>query len=356
MAIFEFRSEQIVELPAASFAAAGVRERYDLQRLLRENIEVIASGSLVIAEEFGDWDDSSRRIDLLAIDKSANLVVIELKRTDDGGHMDLQAVRYAAMVSTLDFDQAVQFYSQYLTRLGTDASQARSRILSFLGWVDQTDGVFARDVRIVLAAAEFSKEITTTVLWLNGRGIDVRCVRLKPYFLQDRLLVDVQQIIPTPGTADYQIKILEKSRQEGQSRASNADFTRFDLSIQGETFISEWKRNAVYKVCKRICDSGVPPEKITALFEWRSNRVWYSVPGELDAKEFCEAASAMAEGGGPSFDARRWFCSDEELVRSGGKTFAFSSQWGGAGWHRAMELLKLNFPEFKIDFKPTGSD
>ena len=79
---------------------AGLHERRDLQRLLRENVEVIAPETLVIAEEFGDWEDSRRRIDLLAVDKAANLVVIELKRTEDGGHMDLQSIRYASMVST----------------------------------------------------------------------------------------------------------------------------------------------------------------------------------------------------------------------------------------------------------------
>src|SRR3546814_14859597 len=78
-----------------------LQERRDLQRLLRENVAVIAPDTLVIAEEYGEWDDSRRRIDLLGIDRDANLVVIELKRTEDGGHMDLQAIRYAAMVSTM---------------------------------------------------------------------------------------------------------------------------------------------------------------------------------------------------------------------------------------------------------------
>lgn len=36
---------------------------------------------MVIAEEFGEWEDSKRRIDLLGLDREANLVVIELKRT-----------------------------------------------------------------------------------------------------------------------------------------------------------------------------------------------------------------------------------------------------------------------------------
>jgi RecB family endonuclease NucS len=86
--IYEFAQSGIVHLSATTFSSAGLQERRDLQRLLRENVEVIAPGALVISEEFGDWDESRRRIDLLAIDKKANLVVIELKRTEDGGQMD----------------------------------------------------------------------------------------------------------------------------------------------------------------------------------------------------------------------------------------------------------------------------
>ena len=85
----------------SDFAAAGFSERNDLQRLLRDRIEILSPDTLVIAEEFSHWDDSKRRIDLLGVDRDAKLVVIELKRTEDGGHMELQALRYAAMVSTM---------------------------------------------------------------------------------------------------------------------------------------------------------------------------------------------------------------------------------------------------------------
>ena len=109
MAVFKFTRDAITALDSATFAKLGIEERGDLQRLLRDQIEIIAPDTLVISEEFADWDDSRRRIDLLAIDRDANLVVIELKRTDDGGHMDLQAIRYAAMVSSMTFAQAVRF-------------------------------------------------------------------------------------------------------------------------------------------------------------------------------------------------------------------------------------------------------
>src|SRR4029077_9830310 len=96
MPIYEFGTNSINRLPETTFGSAGVHERRDLQRLLREHIEVIAPATLVIDEEFGDWEDARRRIDLLAIDKNGNLVVIELKRTEDGGHMELQSIRYAS--------------------------------------------------------------------------------------------------------------------------------------------------------------------------------------------------------------------------------------------------------------------
>src|SRR5260370_33936774 len=116
MAIYEVTADKIWEIPETTFGAAGLRERSDLQRLLRKQIDTISPDTLVVAEEFGEWEDSKRRIDLLGLDKEANLVVIELKRTEDGGHMELQAIRYAAMVSTTTFDKVVDVYAGFLKR------------------------------------------------------------------------------------------------------------------------------------------------------------------------------------------------------------------------------------------------
>ncbi len=218
MPIYELTQESIRPLVETTFAAARVSEREDLQRVLRERIEVISPDTLVVGEEFGEWEESRRRIDLLAVDRDANLVVIELKRTEDGGHMELQALRYAAMVSTMTFERVVEVYGDYLRRLHDD-SDPREGLLEFLGWDEPDEDRFAQDVRIVLASAEFSKELTTAVMWLNDRDIDIRCVRIRPYSDDDRLLLDVQQVIPLPEAADYQIRIREKERRERKDRA-----------------------------------------------------------------------------------------------------------------------------------------
>ncbi|MCI0632288.1 MAG: hypothetical protein L0Y44_16720, partial [Phycisphaerales bacterium] len=196
MAVFQLTKSSIEPLPETSFIRHGIRERTDLQRLLKANVSVVAPKVLIIAEEFGEWEDSKRRIDLLGVDRDAKLVVIELKRDDEGGHMELQAIRYAAMVSTMGFDHAARLYQSLLDKRSEQAD-ARQKLLEFLEWDQPGDGVFAQEVRIVLVAADFSKELTTSALWLcNEYELDIRCVRMKPYALDSQVIVDVQQIVP----------------------------------------------------------------------------------------------------------------------------------------------------------------
>lgn len=85
MPIYRINDEKIELIERTTFSQSGLRERQDLQQLLRARIEIITPDTLIVAEEFGEWEDSRRRIDLLGIDKNGNLVVIELKRTEDGG-------------------------------------------------------------------------------------------------------------------------------------------------------------------------------------------------------------------------------------------------------------------------------
>ncbi len=79
---------------------------------------------------------------------------------------------------------------------------ARAELAAFLDVGDgDTEPVISTDVRIVLVSAGFGREITTTVLWLNGfDGMDVRCVRIIPYDLEGRVLLDVQQVLPLGRT------------------------------------------------------------------------------------------------------------------------------------------------------------
>jgi hypothetical protein len=349
MPLYEVTAELLKRIEETSFYEARIRERADLQRLLRSQIEIVIPDALVIAEEFGEWEESRRRIDLLAIDKDANLVVIELKRTEDGGHMELQALRYAAMISTMTFDNAVTVYGEYLKRSGRELDP-QQELLDFLEWDEKNEEHFAQDVRIILVSAEFSKELTGSVLWLNSYGLDIRCVRIKPYQDNGRILIDVQQVIPLPEATEYQVQVNVKNRQERAARASGRAWVKYDVTIQGATETITAKRNAIFRVVRHLCEKGVKPESIGELIYWKTNRLFAIADGTLSSQEFVSAASKSNRAQGKHFYAGKWFCDEGELIYYESKTYAFTNQWGER-WDQAMKILIEAFPEEKISYK-----
>lgn len=225
MSLYTIDGAQLVPVRPTTFTQEAVLERQHLQAMLRSNAAPLGDDLLVLCEEYSNWQDSARRIDLLCLDKARNLVVVEIKRTEDGGHMELQSIRYAAMVSSLTLDQAIIAHAQAIG--GNDAEgSARSAVLDFLELDSVEDAELTGEVRIILASADFSPEVTTAVLWLNRKGLDIRCIRMKPYKLGAQLLIDVTQIIPLPEAEDYEVKIREREEQERRVVTSQRQLCR----------------------------------------------------------------------------------------------------------------------------------
>jgi hypothetical protein len=348
MPLYTMTNEAITPVQETSFGAAGVHERADMQRLLKANVGLISPDTLIVSEEFGSWDASYRRIDLLGVDRDGNLVVIELKRDDTGAHMELQALRYAAMVARMTFEQAVETYRVFLGATHPP-EDARTALLKFLGLEEPNESSFAQDVRVVLVAADFSKELTTSVMWLNERDLDIRCVQLKPYRLGEQLLLDVQQVIPLREASDYQVQVREKARRERAASTGSADWTRYDLTIGGNTYSRLPKRRFIYLVVRHVIEQmGHTPGEIEAIVD--SSRPWAWLEGDHNAESFRAGIEALAKNGGPRIDPLRFFSDDADLIRVNGRTFAFTKMWGTATIP-SVQALQLAYPKLDLNYK-----
>lgn len=225
MVLYRVNEQKLEQVQDTSYANEKMLERRDLQRLLISNLSPLGDDLFLLTEEYGDWEDSNRRIDLLCLDKQKRLVVVEIKRTENGGHMELQAIRYAAMVSSMTLDQAISTHQSYLARTGAN-KEALAAVLEFLKEDSLEEVELTGDVRIILAAADFSQEITTSVMWLNKHDLDITCVRLKPYTLDGKVVIDVTQIIPLPEAEEYEIKIRAQAHETKKVQTAREDALR----------------------------------------------------------------------------------------------------------------------------------
>ena len=345
MSIYRVADNEIVEIDKTTFERQGMKETADLQNMLKQKIEVLSPDTLVVAENYGNWEDSKRRIDLLGIDKEANLVVIELKRTDTGGHMELQAIRYAAMISPLTFDDLVSAYSDYLQANDVEKS-AREDLLNFLEWEEPDEDRFGQEVKIILASAGFSKELTTSVIWLNDFGLDIRCIRIQPYLENGDILLDVQSIIPIPEAAEYQVRIREKKQKERGSR-SGPDWSRYDVRIGNEQHKKQYKKWMMFHIIAGVLHYDPTPETVERLKNAtpQKEKLFQVWDGNLNLEEVRKKI--------PQNRHIRYFLRKEnEIFHIGGKTYVLTTQgWVAGSYEPAVRAIQEIFPELNIEFE-----
>lgn len=213
-------SNSIQRLEQKSFSSLGFRERDHLQEWISKQPDVLGEDFLIIQKEFSGFDDTQERLDLLALDKQGALVIIENKLDDSGKDVTWQALKYASYCSGLSKANITKIYQQYLdvTEPGTSAEE---RISDFMDGQDFEEIVLNKGVtqRIILIAAKFRKEVTSTVLWLMNFKVRFQCFRATPFAMGEELFLNVEQIIPTQDAEDYMIGMAEKAQDDIENQA-----------------------------------------------------------------------------------------------------------------------------------------
>jgi hypothetical protein len=232
--------------------------------------------------------------------------------------MDLQALRYAAMVSSMDFSDAVAAYEAHLANAEPESDlNARAELVSFLDISAEDEPTISTEVRIVLVSADFGRELTTAVLWLNRfEGMDIRCIQLIPYRLDERVLLDIRQVIPLPEAADYQVRVRRKEQQQERVRTQSRDMTRYHVIVDGIELPHENKRNTMRVMVTNLIERGAPAAEI----EEELGPRFKSVEGELE--DFLPAFHETYR----TFDPRWWYT--EHPFRQDGRTWLLDKGWG----------------------------
>lgn len=217
-------ANRINPLEVKRFSDLGFTERKHLQEWLENYPQALTQSDgdelLIIQKEFDGFDDTRERLDLLAIDKEGNLVIIENKLDDSGRDVVWQALKYASYCANLKKQQVVEIFQRYLNQKaqseGAEPANAERVLLEFLQ-ADDLQSVqlnTLKSQRLILVAAHYRKEVTNTVLWLSQFGVNCQCFKVTPYQAGTELFLNVEQIIPTPEASDFMIGMMAKEDEE----------------------------------------------------------------------------------------------------------------------------------------------
>jgi len=146
----------IQKIEEKTFCDLEFKEREHLQEWIAKSPNALGEELLIRQKEFDGFFDTSERLDLLALDKQGNLVIIENKLDDSGKNVTWQALKYAAYCSTLSKNQIKDIYQQYLERSGI-AEQAEDKLVEFFDNVDYEEIALnkGQTQRVILVARIF---------------------------------------------------------------------------------------------------------------------------------------------------------------------------------------------------------
>lgn len=203
----------ISEIKKCSFHELGFKERENLQEWIAKSPNCFGEDLLIIQKEFNGFNDTNERLDLLALDQDGSLVIIENKLDDTGRDVVWQCLKYVSYCSTLTKAQIIEIYQDYLDKNFIKES-AKNNISEFFdGKPLEEITLNENDQRMILVAANFRKEVTSTVMWMLNHSINVKCFKATPYQYNNNLFLTMEQIIPVKETADYIIQMADKAKE-----------------------------------------------------------------------------------------------------------------------------------------------
>lgn len=276
-------SHESTRIEESEFSELGFKERKDIQEWVADNPSILGDDLLIISKEFSGFDLTNERLDLLAVDTDAKLVIIELKRDDSGKNAHWQAIKYASYLHHASSDETVRLLAAHK---GILESEAKDKLLEHIE--PSNLDALNNDQRIILASHRFAPEVTSAALWINAKShVDnlITCVQLIPYRddATGSLYIHPNTIIPVPGVDDYIIQIGNGQSETGGVRSGFAMNSAKTKRMHKNDNITRFLKGVVERVSANLPDD-IKPDKCS---KWagdgggansgrRHYNVWYS--------------------------------------------------------------------------------
>lgn len=197
-----------------------------LEAWLIANPELCGESILVLGSQLAEFAEDKDRLDVLAVDQTGELLLIELKANEVFRVTDLQALAYASAYASTPTDHFAKILQKTLSRgSGVEATleAAKDRITAFLKVQDFDGWEPSKRVRIKLIAPGFPQRVLKSVKWLGDvYGMPIEALEVKLFEdSSGALQLVVERLLPVAGDDEFDMTI-----RDGEVRRQARNITR----------------------------------------------------------------------------------------------------------------------------------
>jgi hypothetical protein len=149
----------------------------DLESLLETNPDAILEEELMIIGR-QIVTNLNTSLDLLGLDRTGNVAVIELKRDKTPRDTIAQSLEYASYIEQLNYNQLEKIYQKYTDGQETSLTDQHR---TFFGLEEGETVNYNKEQHIIVIGSDITREIKQQASYLNRKGIPTTCVEFK-YF------------------------------------------------------------------------------------------------------------------------------------------------------------------------------
>ncbi len=166
-------------------------------------------------------------IDLLAVDRSGDSLVIELKRDRTPRETIAQILEYASFVDALQYKQIEEIFTQYTNEDNINLADYHR---SYFQLTEDEAVAFNKNQKLVIIAQVINREVKQISTYLRKKGVDFYCLEFK-YFTNEKS----EKIISTDLVVGADTDSIKKVSSGSLPRVNPTSFIA-SLDQNGKTF------------------------------------------------------------------------------------------------------------------------
>lgn len=206
---------------------AGQISEAKLEEIVLQAPHILGEELLPLGHQLADFSEDLQRLDVLAVDRSGEIVLVELKVDERFGFTDLQALGYAGGYADLPTSHYAETLRRsissergepfrFFTGLPADVSleDAQAVITEFLSLDSFDHWSPSQQVRIKLVAPGFPKRVLKSVKWLGDvYAMPIEAIRVQLFVSAGVPHLSFDRVLPLPGDEAFDLTVREREVQ-----------------------------------------------------------------------------------------------------------------------------------------------